>query len=167
MDLLIPDSGLLFWMTLVFLIVLCILWKFGFPMITSSVEKRSAHIDESLRLAREAEERMNSLAEEQKKLIEKTQQEQSRMLKDAAVSKEAIIAQARDEARQQADLMIEKAKVEIAAEKESAIRDVRREVAELSVQIAEKILRDRLAPEQKQAEYLDKLITEIKEETGK
>lgn len=154
-------------MVLIFAIVLVILWKFGFPMITSSVEKRSAHIDESLRLAREAEERMNSLAEEQKKLIEKTQQEQSRMLKDAAVSKEAIIAQARDEARQQADLMIEKAKVEIAAEKESAIRDVRREVAELSVQIAEKILRDRLAPEQKQAEYLDKLITEIKEETGK
>ena len=154
-------------MVLIFAIVLVILWKVGFPMITSSVEKRSAHIDESLRLAREAEERMNSLAEEQKKLIEKTQQEQSRMLKDAAVSKEAIIAQARDEARQQADLMIEKAKVEIAAEKESAIRDVRREVAELSVQIAEKILRDRLAPEQKHAEYLDKLISEIKEETGK
>ena len=167
MNLVTPDSGLLFWMVLIFAIVLVILWKVGFPMITSSVEKRSAHIDESLRLAREAEERMNSLAEEQKKLIEKTQQEQSRMLKDAAVSKEAIIAQARDEARQQADLMIEKAKVEIAAEKESAIRDVRREVAELSVQIAEKILRDRLAPEQKQAEYLDKLISEIKEETGK
>ena len=134
-------------------------------MITGMVEKRTAHIDDSLRLAREAEERMKGLAEEQKKLIEDTQRQQSQMLKDAASTRDAIIAQARDEARQQADIMIEKAKVEIAAEKESAMRDVRRDVAELSVQIAEKILRDRLAPEQRQAEYLDKLIDEIKEET--
>ena len=165
MNLVTPDSGLLFWMVLIFLIVLGILWKFGFPMITGMVEKRTAHIDDSLRLAREAEERMKGLAEEQKKLIEDTQRQQSQMLKDAANTRDAIIAQARDEARQQADIMIEKARVEIATEKESAMRDVRRDVAELSVQIAEKILRDRLTPEQKQSEYLDKLIGEIKEET--
>ena len=118
MNLVTPDSGLLFWMVLIFLIVLGILWKFGFPMITGMVEKRTAHIDDSLRLAREAEERMKGLAEEQKKLIEDTQRQQSQMLKDAASTRDAIIAQARDEARQQADIMIEKAKVEIAAEKE-------------------------------------------------
>lgn len=165
MNLVTPDSGLLFWMVLIFAIVLGILWKFGFPMITGMVEKRTAHIDDSLRLAREAEERMNGLAQEQKKLIEETRLQQSQMLKEAASTRDAIIAQAREEARHQADVMIEKAKVEIEAEKESAMRDIRNDVAMLSVQVAEKILRDRLAPEQKQEAYLDKLISEIKEET--
>ena len=157
MNLVTPDSGLLFWMVLIFLVVLGILWKFGFPMITGMVEKRTAHIDESLRLAREAEERMKGLAQEQKELIEKTRVQQSQMLKEATAAK------AQDEARQQAEIIIEKARVEIAAEKESAMREIRRDVAALSIQVAEKILRDRLAPEQRQAEYIDKLIGEVEE----
>ncbi|MBQ7468718.1 MAG: F0F1 ATP synthase subunit B [Bacteroidales bacterium] len=163
MNLVTPDSGLLFWMVLIFLVVLGILWKFGFPMITGMVEKRTAHIDESLRLAREAEERMKGLAQEQKELIEKTRVQQSQMLKEATATKDAIVAKAQEEARQQAEIIIEKARVEIAAEKESAMREIRRDVAALSIQVAEKILRDRLAPEQRQAEYIDKLIGEVEE----
>ena len=132
-------------------------------MITGMVEKRTAHIDESLRLAREAEERMKGLAQEQKELIEKTRVQQSQMLKEATATKDAIVAKAQDEARQQAEIIIEKARVEIAAEKESAMREICRDVAALSIQVAEKILRDRLAPEQRQAEYIDKLIGEVEE----
>ena len=167
MNLVTPDSGLLFWMVLIFVIVLAILWKFGFPVITGMVEKRTARIDDSLRLAREAEERMNALAQEQKKLIEQTQIQQNQMLKEAASTRDSIMSQARDEARQQADLIIEKARTEIEAQKESALRDIRKDAAMLSVQLAEKILRDSLEPRLKQTEYLNKLIDEVERESGK
>lgn len=160
MNLVTPDSGLLFWMVLIFAIVFGILWKFGFPMITGMVEKRTAHIDDSLRMAREAEERMKGIAEEQKKLIEEARVQQSQILKEAASSRDAIIAKAKEDARQQADIMIAKARVEIEAEKESAMRDIRKDVAMLSVQIAEKILKDSLSERQKQVEYLDRLISD-------
>ena len=99
MNLVTPDGGLLFWMTLIFLLLFFILARFGFPIITGMVEKRNRHIDESLRLAREAEERMNSLAKEQEKLLEDTRKEQTRILHEAAKTKEHIIAQGQDRDR--------------------------------------------------------------------
>ena len=84
MNLITPDTGLLFWMVLIFGIVFFILAKWGFPAITGMVDKRNEHISESLRLADEARERMSHLAEEQKALIAETKAEQSRILKEAA-----------------------------------------------------------------------------------
>lgn len=161
MNLVTPDSGLLFWMVIIFVIVLFILWKFGFPLITSMVEKRTAHIDESLEKARQAEEKMAGLAQEQKKLLESTQRQQSEMLKEAARTRDSILAQAREEARVQAEDLLEKARTEIAAEKESALRDIRADVARLSVQVAQKILRDELSDAHKQDSYLARVIDEI------
>ena len=160
MNLVTPDSGLLFWMVIIFGIVFFILWKFGFPIITDMVEKRSAHIDESLKLAQEAEKRMQDLAREQAELIEKTRLEQNRILKEATQSRAAIIAKAEEEAAQRADKLLEKARTEIAAEKESALRDIRLEVARLSVGIAEKVLRKDLSTDEAQMQYLDRLVDE-------
>ncbi|MBQ8021720.1 MAG: F0F1 ATP synthase subunit B [Bacteroidales bacterium] len=160
MNLVTPDSGLLFWMVIIFGIVFFILWKFGFPIITDMVEKRSAHIDESLKLAQEAEKRMQDLAREQAELIEKTRLEQNRILKDATQSRAAIIAKAEEEAAQRADKLLEKARTEIAAEKESALRDIRLEVARLSVGIAEKVIRKDLSTDEAQMQYLDRLVDE-------
>lgn len=161
MNLVTPDVGLLFWTVIIFAIVLAILWKYGFPMITGMVEKRADYIDESLRQAREAEDRMKGLAQEQQKLLDDTSRQQSEMLREAAKTRDSIIQQAREEARKQSEDLIEKARIEIAAEKESAMRDIRRDVARLSVQIAEKLLREELSPEHKKAEYLDRVLDEV------
>lgn len=161
MDLITPDSGLLFWMVLIFGIVLFILWKFGFPIITQGVEKRTRHIDEALRLSREAEARMQELAGEQQRLLDKTRAEQTEIIREATRTREQMIAQAREEARQEADKLIEKARIEIAAEKESALREVRREVALLSTGIAERVLRKELSDDDAQAAYLNRLVDEM------
>ena len=150
MSLVTPDTGLLFWMVVIFGIVFFLLWKFGFPIITDMVEKRSAHIDESLKLAREAEIRMQDLAREQEQLVEKSRQEQTRILQEATRTRAEIIAKAEQEAAERADQQLQKARTEIEAEKESALRDIRKEVADLSVAIAEKVIRKELATDKDQ-----------------
>ena len=85
MSLITPDFGLLVWMTLIFGIVFFVLAKWGFPMITGSVEKRAQRIGDSIKAAKEAEEKLRNLAEEQSRMIEETRQEQSRILKEAAL----------------------------------------------------------------------------------
>ena len=80
MNLVTPDGGLLFWMTLIFLLLFFVLARYGFPVITGMVEKRNRHIDESLKMAQEARARMENLAAEQAALLEKTRQEQGVML---------------------------------------------------------------------------------------
>ena len=164
MSLVTPDTGLLFWMVVIFGIVFFLLWKFGFPIITDMVEKRSAHIDESLKLAREAEIRMQDLAREQEQLVEKSRQEQTRILQEATRTRAEIIAKAEQEASERADQLLQKARTEIEAEKESALRDIRKEVADLSVAIAEKVIRKELATDKDQMAYVDRLVQEIKQE---
>ena len=164
MSLVTPDTGLLFWMVVIFGIVFFLLWKFGFPIITDMVEKRSAHIDESLKLAREAEIRMQDLAREQEQLIEQSRQEQTRILQEATRTRAEIIAKAEQEAAERADQLLQKARTEIEAEKESALRDIRKEVADLSVAIAEKVIRRELATDKDQMAYVDRLVQEIKQE---
>lgn len=161
MNLVTPDGGLLFWMVLIFGIVLFLLWKFGFPVITQGVEKRTRHIDESLRLAREAEERLQDLAREQQKLLDETRAEQVRLVREATRTREQILAQAREEAARQAEGELERARTEIAAEKESALREIRREVSLLSVDIAEKVLRRELSGEPEQTAFLDRMVDEM------
>lgn len=162
MSLITPDFGLIFWMTLIFAILLFLLAKFGFPVITKSVRERSEHIDESLRKAQEAEQRLSSLADEQKVLIKQSQAEQSRILKEAAATRDAMIAQARSDARSEADKILADARLQIAAEKESALRDIRREVAVLSVSVAEKILRKDLSSDAAGMELVEKMVGEAK-----
>lgn len=161
MNLITPDSGLLFWMVLIFGIVFVLLWRFGFPIITDMVDKRTAHIDQSLQLAREAERRMQELAREQEALVEKSRAEQGRILQDANRARADIIAKAETEASERAGQLLEKARQEIAAEKEAALRDIRKEVALLSVEVAGKILRKDLSSEERQADYIDRLLDEL------
>ena len=161
MSLVTPDIGLLFWMVVICGIVFFLLWKFGFPIITDMVEKRSAHIDESLKLAREAEIRMQDLAREQQQLIDQSKLEQTRILQEATRTRAEIIAKAEQEAADKAEQLLRKARTEIEAEKESALRDIRKEVAELSVGIAEKVIRKELSSNKAQMDYVDRLVDEI------
>lgn len=161
MSLITPDFGLLVWMTLIFGIVFFVLAKWGFPMITGSVEKRAARIGDSIKAAKEAEEKLRNLAEEQSRMIEETRQEQSRILKEAAASRDSIIEQAKVQAREEASRILDQARTQIAAEKESALRDVRKEIALLSVSVAEKVLKKSLSDADGQSALVDRLVDEV------
>jgi F-type H+-transporting ATPase subunit b len=164
MNLITPDSGLLFWMVLIFGIVFFILAKWGFPAITGMVDERNKHIDESLKLADEARARMAKLAEEQAELIDQTRQEQGRILKEAAQARSEILAKAKADAQAQTAEMVEKAREQIANERETALRDIRRQVALLSVDVAEKVLRAKLEASPEQQALIDRLANEATEQ---
>jgi len=163
MNLVTPEFGLFFWMVVIFGLVFFLLAKFGFPIITSSVDKRSAKIAQSLKDADEIAARMEAWKVEQAQMVEKTRREQSAILKEATETKARIVADAKAQARAEADKILAEAKLQIAAEKESALRDVRREVALLGVQVAEKVLRHELSDESSQRAFLDQLVDEATE----
>ena len=160
MNLVTPEFGLLFWMVVIFGIVFFLLAKFGFPIITSSVEERSAKIEQSLKDADEIQARMEAWKVEQAQMLEQARKEQSAILREATETQARIVADAKAQAREEAEKMIANAKIQIAAEKESALREVRQEVAVLSVQVAEKILRHELSDTGSQRMFIDSLVDE-------
>lgn len=162
MSLITPDFGLLFWMTLIFAIVFFILAKFGFPMITGMVKKRSESIEKSLKEAEAARNEVKKLAREQKKLIDQTRKEQARILNEAATAGDKIIADARVQARVQTAAMIEQAREDIRIETETARRQLADEVTNLSVEVAEKLLRGHLNSTERQSELIDRMIEEAR-----
>ena len=163
MGLLTPDPGLLFWMVVVFGIVFFLLAKFGFPVIIKMVDDRKAYIDNSLKAAREANEQLANVKIEGEKILAQTHEEQARILKSATETRDRIIREAQEKARLEGDRLMEEMKKQIETEKESAIRDIRRQVALLSVGIAEKVMRTKLADEKEQTELISRLVDEMVE----
>lgn len=163
MGLLTPDPGLLFWMVVVFGIVFFLLAKFGFPVIIKMVDDRKAYIDNSLKAAREANEQLANVKIEGEKILTQAHEEQARILKSATETRDRIIREAQEKARLEGDRLMEEMKKQIETEKESAIRDIRRQVALLSVGIAEKVMRTKLADEKEQTELISRLVDEMVE----
>ncbi len=160
MNLLLPDSGLIFWMTIIFVIVFFILAKFGFPIITGMVDKRTKRIDDAISAARKAEESLAGVVQEQERLLAEAREEHTRILQEAAAKRDSMISKAQEEAHEEAAKILEEAKKRIQEEKEAAIRDVRREVAMISVAIAEQVVRKELSTDKGQMELIDKLTDE-------
>ena len=167
MGLLTPDPGLLFWMIIVFGVVFFILAKYGFPVIIQMVEERKAYIDQSLNAAREANEKLASVKQEGERILAQANEEQVRILNEAAATRDRIINEAKERARLEGDRLMEEMKKQIETEKESAIRDIRRQVAVLSVGIAEKVMRSKLADEKEQMELIDRMLDEMIETSKK
>ena len=161
MNLMLPDSGLLFWMTLIFLVVFLILAKFGFPVITSMVEKRTKRIDDALSAARKAEEAIAYLSQEQERIVAETRTEQAKMIQEAAAERDKMIASAQDQARIEAQKIIEEARVRINEEKEAALKEARKELAVISLTIAEKVVRKELSDDRAQKELVDRFVDEV------
>lgn len=160
MSLLMPDSGLLFWMVLIFAVVFFVLAKWGFPVVTSMVEKRKEYIGNSLKLAKEADEKMANLMKEQARIISEARSEQNRILKEAAEARDNMIKQAQEQARDEAAKLLAEAKVQIHAEKESAMSEIRSQVAMLSVNVAEKVIRKTLSENKEQMALIEKMVDE-------
>lgn len=156
-----PDLGLLFWMLLAFLVIFFVLAKFGFPAIVGMVEERKKYIDDSLRKAHEANEKLANIQEEGEKLLKEARERSSQILKEATSARDGIVAQAEVKAREESARIISEAKTQIENEKQAAIADIRQQVATLSVSIAEKILRQHLSDDKNQMQYVDKLLDEV------
>ena len=150
-----PDLGLLFWMLVAFLVVFGVLAKFGFPAILGMVEKRTNYIDESLRKAHEASARLENIKQESETILQGAREQQ------AAATRDAIVAKAQDNAREEAARLITEAKAEIEAQKQAAISDIRKQVAALSVQISEKILKEKLSTDKAQMDFIDRMLDEV------
>ena len=161
MNLMLPDSGLIFWMTIIFAIVFFVLAKFGFPIIISMVEKRNKRISDSLEAARTAEQALAHLQTEQERIISETRAQQNKLMQEAAAERDRMIAQAQDKAREEAQKIMDEARVRIQEEKEAAIREVRKEVAVISLAIAEKVVRKDLSTEASQKALADRLLDEM------
>jgi F-type H+-transporting ATPase subunit b len=163
MNLLLPESGLLFWMTIIFAIVFFILARFGFPVITGMVEKRSRRINDSLEAARVAEEALAHLTQEKERILSDTRLEQDKLMKEAIAERDKMIGQAQEQARKEADKILQEAKEVIRQEKEAAMREIRKEVAIVSMAIAEKVVRKDLASDKSQQELVNRLLDDVKE----
>lgn len=160
MSLLVPDTGLLFWMLLSFGCVVFILVKFGFPVITKMVDDRKAFIDQSLEEARKAHEQLAGIQAESAEILRKAREEQSRLLAEARETRKRIIRDAQEAARIQARIQLDQARKEISDMKEKAIREIRSEIGGLSVAIAEKVVRGKLGDGKEQAALIDRLLDE-------
>lgn len=161
MSLLTPDSGLLFWMVIVFGIVFVLLAKYGFPVITKMVDERKEYIDKSLRAARDANEQLTSIKAESETILAEAHEEQARILNEALATRERIVKEAKIQAQVEGQKLLDEAKKQIQIEKDSAVSAIRRQVAVLSVDIAEKVLRKNLDDEKKQMEMIDRMLDEI------
>lgn len=160
MSLLVPDTGLLFWMLLSFGTVFFILKKYGFPVIIKMVEERKAYIDRSIKAAQEANEKLDGIKAESEAILAKAREEQAAMLKEALSEKERIISEAREQALAEAGQLIDNAREEIQAEKKRAIREVRNEIINLSVDIAGKVIRQKIADDASQKAVIDRMLDE-------
>ncbi len=160
MSILLPDFGLLFWMLVAFGIVFFILAKYGFPAITSMIDERKRFIDESLKSAREANERIANIKAEGEAILNAAREEQAKILREAAATREQLIKEAREKAEDEGNKMLQEAKRLIEQEKDEALCEIRNSVAELSLSIAEKILRKELSSDEAQQSYANKMVDE-------
>ncbi|MBO7114942.1 MAG: F0F1 ATP synthase subunit B [Bacteroidaceae bacterium] len=162
MDLLIPEVGTLIWMLIAAGIVFFILVKWGFPIITDMVDKRNEFIDKSLDAAKQANERLAGIQTECDELLKETRAEKARILKEAADRRDEIIADAENRAKESGEKIIADAREQIRQEKEEALRSLRRQVAEISVQVAERVVRKELSTNDEQLSMIDRMIEDVK-----
>lgn len=161
MLLLTPEPGLLFWMLISFGITVFILARFGFPVILKSVEKRKNYIEESLLAAKKAHEELAGIKEIGEAMLSEARKTQADILKDTSLQRDKIIEKAHDEAKAETEKLLDAARRQIVDEKEEALRNIRTEVAALSVSLAESILKEKLGSEQMQQQMIERLLHEI------
>lgn len=161
MELFTPDSGLVFWMFVAFILLFLVLAKWGWPVIIKSMDKRAATIDQGVEDAKQAKEQLDNARDEARKYVEEAQARQAEMLREAQKMKSDIIEQARNEASEAARREMDAAKVAIDQARKEAELQFRNEVGKFSIEIAEKMVRDQMKNDKAQTQLVDKLLDEI------
>ena len=162
MDLLTPGTGLLFWQLIIFVALFILLTKMAWKPILSSLKERETSIQTALDSAEKAKAEMASLKSDNEKLLKQAREERDHILRDAREAANRMNDQAQADARKNADRIIQDAKAVINIEKQAALRDVRAQVAQFSLEIAEKLIRKNLANDKAQKELVDSFIKELK-----
>ena len=160
MSLLLPDTGLLFWMLLSFGIVFFVLAKFGFPAITDMVDKRNEYIEKSLENAREANEKLAVVKAEGEAMLAEARDARRLMMEEISDLRKNLIEEAKQTAQKEADKVMETTRVAIQREKDEAVRELKNRVVSLSVDIAEKIMRKNLETTSEQEDMITRLLDE-------
>lgn len=156
-----PDFGLLFWMLLAFLVVFFLLKKYAFGAITGAVEERKNFIDESIKNAREANEKLANIKAESENILMEARAKQADIIKEAMATRDNIIKASQVKAQTEGAKILEEAKAQIQVEKENALRDIRSQVADLSLQVAEKVVRRQIETDKEQELYIERLLDEV------
>ena len=163
MSLLIPDAGLLFWMVISFSLVFLILAKYGFPVIVNIVEERRASIQKSLDDARTANDVLANFKAESDSIISSAREEHKKILHEADLIKETIINSAIKEAKELTSRQIEEARKEMEKERNASLLKIRSQIAMLSVDVAEKIVRAELNNTPAQMDLINRFLEESSE----
>jgi F-type H+-transporting ATPase subunit b len=161
MELVTPGLGLIFWQTITFLLVLFLLSKFAWKPIISSLKEREETIEGALRAAEQAKSEMMKLKADNEKLLNEARAERDAMLKKAQQTAEAIVEEAKEKASSESSKIVENARLAINAERQAAVQDIKNQVASLSIEIAEKILRNQLREERAQRDLVNQLVNEV------
>lgn len=156
-----PELGLIIWSTLVFCILFFLLAKFAWRPILKAVKDREASIENALNAAEQAKKEMQELSANNEVLLNQARAERDEMLKDARAVKDKMISDAKVTANAEAERIIASAKEAIQHEKLAAITDLKNQVATLSIEIAEKILKQELSTAEKQKSLIDNAVSEI------
>ncbi|MBP9186687.1 MAG: F0F1 ATP synthase subunit B [Bacteroidia bacterium] len=161
MELVTPSIGLVVWSTLSFLILMFLLTKFAWKPITASLKEREDSIENALKQAEAAREQMQLLKNDNERLLNEARAERDRLLKEASEIKDQILAKAKNDAKVEGDKMIAAAKDAINLEKTNAMHELKSQVAQLSVDMAEKVLRHQLADRAQQEAFVNENLKSI------
>ena len=154
--------GLFFWQTLLFIALVFLLWKYAWKPILNAVNDREEGIKNALAAAEDAKKEMQNVTADSEKLLQEARAEREIMLKEAREIKDKIVADAKELAQVEGDKLIKQAQATIESEKKAAVSDIKNQVAELSVGIAEKIIKEQLANKNKQLKMVDEMLNDIK-----
>ncbi len=156
-----PSIGLIFWTTLTFVLLLFILGKFAWKPILSAIKTREKSIEDALQSAENALKDMRELKSNNEKSLAEARAARDILMKEARDMKDAIIAEAKTKAQADAERILASAREQITAEKNAAVADLKNQVASLSVEIAEKILRSELSSDEKQKTLVNTLMKDV------
>jgi F-type H+-transporting ATPase subunit b len=162
MELVNPGIGLVVWMTLAFLAILYILGKYAWKPIMTALKERESSIRDALNSAEKAKEEMLTLKFSNEELLQEAKNERDAILATARKIKETIIEESKQKASEEANRIIVSAKESIQNEKMAAMTDLKNQLADLSLEVAKKILKKELSDPKKQEEYMKELMKEVK-----
>jgi F-type H+-transporting ATPase subunit b len=162
MDLVTPDIGLLFWMLVSFTIVLILLRKYAWNPILKGLKDREESIDNALKQAEQARSEMSNLQSDNEKLLKEARIERDSILKEARGMRDSIVNEAKNKAKTEGEKQIANARLEIENQKQAALADIKSQVAVLSLEIAEKVIREKFDNDEKHQSLVSTMINDVK-----
>lgn len=161
MELVSPGIGLIVWTAITFIVVLLLLRTFAWKPILEGLRQREDFIDESIRAAENAKAEMANLRAENERLLDEARAEREKIIREANVAAKNLIEEAKAEAQKQAQRQLDEARIAINTEKQAALADVKQQVAQLSLEIAEKLLRRELSTENAQKALVQDYVSNL------